>query len=104
MCGIAGFVRRRADDAGDLERMLRRIAHRGPDGAGAWRTTTTTGWHVALGHRRLSVIDPAGGAQPMGNAGGTRQITYNGEVYNFAKLRDALQRVGHAFRTRSDTE
>jgi asparagine synthase (glutamine-hydrolysing) len=102
MCGIAGFVAR-DPDPGALARMLREIAHRGPDGEGAWRGRAG-GFDVALGHRRLAIIDLETGAQPMGNEDGTVVITYNGELYNYRALRPALERQGHRFRTRSDTE
>ena len=102
MCGIAGFIQKTPNpDA--LPRMLARIAHRGPDGEGVW-DRQLGGWQVALGHRRLSIIDVAGGTQPMENGDGAVVITYNGEVYNFMRLRAALERNGHQFRTRSDTE
>ena len=64
--------------------MLARIAHRGPDGEGVW-DRQLGGWQVALGHRRLSIIDVAGGTQPMENGDGAVVITYNGEVYNFMR-------------------
>jgi asparagine synthase (glutamine-hydrolysing) len=83
--------------------MLARIAHRGPDGEGIW-DRNLGGWQVAIGHRRLSIIDVSGGSQPMENAAGDVVITYNGEIYNFMRLRAALERKGHQFRTRSDTE
>ena len=102
MCGIAGFIQRTPDpDA--LPRMLARVAHRGPDGEGIW-DRQLGGWNVALGHRRLAIIDVEGGAQPMESADGAVILTYNGEVYNFMRLRAALERAGHQFRTRSDTE
>ncbi len=106
MCGIAGFISREADPAA-LPRMLREIAHRGPDGEGIWRGATGSGdrpWQVQLGHRRLAIIDVAGGVQPMGNEDGKVVLTYNGEVYNFRALRAPLEQQGHTFRTRSDTE
>src|SRR4051812_15536613 len=106
MCGIAGFIAREADPAA-LPRMLREIAHRGPDGEGSWRGTAGGAdgpWQVALGHRRLAIIDLAGGVQPMGNEDGKVVLTYNGEVYNFLALRAPLEQQGHRFRTRSDTE
>jgi asparagine synthase (glutamine-hydrolysing) len=102
MCGIAGFIQK-APNPDALPRMLARIAHRGPDGEGVW-DRQLGGWQVALGHRRLSIIDVAGGTQPMENGDGAVVITYNGEVYNFMRLRAALERNGHQFRTRSDTE
>jgi len=102
MCGIAGILT--ADPAqlpGEslLKRMTDAIAHRGPDGEG---------FHVepgiGLGHRRLAVIDPAGGQQPMFNETGSVVIVFNGEIYNFAELRDELLALGHVFRNRCDTE
>jgi asparagine synthase (glutamine-hydrolysing) len=83
--------------------MLARIVHRGPDGEGIW-DRQLGGWQVALGHRRLSIIDVEGGVQPMESADGADVISYNGEVYNFMRLRAALEQKGHQFRTRSDTE
>jgi asparagine synthase (glutamine-hydrolysing) len=106
MCGIAGFIARQADPAA-LPRMLREIAHRGPDGEGIWCGAAGGAagpWQVALGHRRLAIIDLAGGVQPMGNEDGQVVLTYNGEVYNFRALRAPLEEQGHRFRTRSDTE
>jgi asparagine synthase (glutamine-hydrolysing) len=100
MCGICGLYGFQSSD--DLDRTVRRmtqtIAHRGPDGEG-----TFVGEGVALGHRRLSIIDLSStGAQPM-SLGGTT-IVYNGESYNFPQLRTELQGLGHAFRGHSDTE
>ncbi len=79
--------------------MTDRIAHRGPDGSGFFCDD-----FVALGHRRLSIIDVAGGHQPMGNEDGRLQIIYNGEVFNHAQLRPALEAAGHTYHTRCDTE
>src|SRR6201996_2363588 len=101
MCGVAGFVRNdgQAADRGVLERMTATVHHRGPDGEG---------FHVdgpaALGHRRLSIIDVAGGAQPLSNEDGTVWVTYNGELYNELELRRELEAKGHRYRTASDTE
>ena len=103
MCGIAGFIQREPPTDALIGRMLGRLAHRGPDGAGVWRDSSA-GWHVVLGHRRLAVLDLEGGAQPLSTADGSIWITYNGEAYNHLELRRALQRQGHTFRTRSDTE
>src|SRR5258708_4756636 len=83
--------------------MLAQSAHRGPDGEGQW-TEQRGQWGVALGHRRLAIIDVASGAQPMDNEDGKVIITYNGEVYNFNALRGPLEQRGHRFKTRSDTE
>src|SRR5262249_2625938 len=102
MCGIAGALY--ADSArpvapGILEAMGQAIAHRGPDGEGFLREPG-----LGLVHRRLSIIDLDGGAQPLGNEDGTIQVVFNGEIYNFQELRCRLEARGHAFRTRSDTE
>ena len=83
--------------------MLRRIEHRGPDGEGRWHGALGD-WFVTLGHRRLAILDIAGGAQPMSTAEGHAHLTYNGEVYNFRELRRDLEQSNIAFRTRSDTE
>jgi asparagine synthase (glutamine-hydrolysing) len=102
VCGIAGFIQRQPNPEA-LSRMLRKIAHRGPDGEGAWHREVGP-WRVALGHRRLAIIDLVDGSQPMENEDGSVAITYNGEVYNFLELRPALVRQGHLFKSRSDTE
>lgn len=102
MCGIAGIFHLETAKPVDPERVRRMadtLAHRGPDGAGVW---TAPG--VGLGHRRLSVIDVAGGAQPMATADEALVISYNGEIYNFAAIRAELEERGHRFRTHSDTE
>ena len=75
------------------------LFHRGPDGSGLFKDG-----HAALGHRRLSIIDRAGGRQPLSNEDGTCWITFNGEIYNHHELRGRLIGLGHQFRTRSDTE
>jgi asparagine synthase (glutamine-hydrolysing) len=106
MCGIAGLMRfgdaSAGWDLGLLDRMTDAVAHRGPDDRGIWCDE-----RVALGHRRLSVIDltPAG-RQPMASEDGQVQIVYNGELYNFRDLRErfALDRKGHCFKSRTDTE
>jgi asparagine synthase (glutamine-hydrolysing) len=107
MCGIAGYFSTRARD--DLSQALRRmtaaISHRGPDDCGYFESTTAHGGvRVGLGHRRLSIIDLSTGHQPLGNADGSVQIIFNGEIYNFEALRAELSARGHVFRTRSDTE
>ncbi len=79
--------------------MCDRIAHRGPDGDGYF-----TDQRIALGHRRLSIIDVAGGAQPIGNEDGRYQIIFNGEIYNYRDLVPVLKSRGHQFKTHSDTE
>jgi asparagine synthase (glutamine-hydrolysing) len=101
MCGIAGVARREPSGVCEetLARMAAALAHRGPDGRGTW-----AGPRVGLAHTRLSVIDLAGGAQPLANEDGRVLVTYNGEVYNYRELRHELQQAGHRFRTQSDTE
>src|SRR5450631_256692 len=104
MCGIAGIVdlRGRAVAPSAIERLTGLIAHRGPDGAGFWFSEDK---RVALGHRRLAIIDPgARGNQPMVSGDGRNVIAYNGEVYNFIELREELEALGISFRTESDTE
>ncbi len=102
MCGIVGYVQRQRD-RDTIHQMMNRVRHRGPDGAGEW-FGERAGWHVALGHRRLAIIDLKNGRQPMGNEDGSLMMTYNGEVYNFAALRADLENRGHRFVTKSDTE
>jgi len=102
MCGICGVAL--ADRSADvpretIERMNYVIHHRGPDDSGLYLRGP-----VAIGHRRLSIVDLSGGHQPMSNEDGTIWIAYNGEVYNHAEHRGPLQAKGHVFKTRSDTE
>ncbi len=104
MCGICGFANLSAGlGAGAsrelLARMNARIAHRGPDGEGFYLQDG-----VGLGHRRLSIIDIAGGAQPLSNEDGTITVVFNGEIYNYRELTEDLKARGHRFATRSDTE
>ena len=100
MCGLAGFVG--AGDLDDLDAMTDALAHRGPDGRGTYADPER---RVFLGHRRLAILDPAGGAQPMWDAGGEIGVVYNGEIYNQAELRERLERRGHIFSTdHCDTE
>jgi asparagine synthase (glutamine-hydrolysing) len=100
MCGIAGFVG--TGDLGVLQRMTDAIRYRGPDAEGHW-TEESTG--VFLGHRRLSIVDLSGGAQPMWTADGGLGVIFNGEIYNHAELRAELKARGCQFVTdHSDTE
>lgn len=102
MCGIAGIACHDPAaklDPACIEQMCAVMEHRGPDDAG---TFIEPG--IALGHRRLSIIDLQGGAQPMANEDGLIQIVFNGEIYNFKQLRAELETAGHVFRTCSDTE
>jgi asparagine synthase (glutamine-hydrolysing) len=101
MCGILAWFTPSPPE-GREERMAeatRRMAHRGPDGEGLWIEGP-----VALGHRRLSILDAAGGHQPMERREGRLVLTYNGEIYNFAEIAAELSARGAVFRTRSDTE
>lgn len=112
MCGITGAVwtdRAAPLEQDVLERMTDLLAHRGPDGRAFYSATARFPSHdaatsVALGHRRLSIIDLAGGRQPMSNEDGAVWIVFNGEIYNFRDLRRRLEGAGHVFRTNSDTE
>jgi asparagine synthase (glutamine-hydrolysing) len=101
VCGIAGYLRLdgRGAEAREATAMTDRIRHRGPDGDG-----TFSDGPVALGHRRLAIIDPHGGQQPVMNEDGSFVIVYNGELYNFLELRAELEARGHRFRTQCDTE
>ncbi|MGY0714111.1 asparagine synthase (glutamine-hydrolyzing) [Azospirillum argentinense] len=100
MCGITGFVGR--GDQGVLDAMTLRLAHRGPDGSGTYADPDRP---VFLGHRRLAVIDPGNGHQPLWNEDGAVGVVFNGMIYNHAALRAALQARGHRFRTdHCDTE
>jgi asparagine synthase (glutamine-hydrolysing) len=102
MCGICGklyFDRSRSAEPEILEAMCAAIKHRGPDDTGRYMQGP-----VGLGSVRLSIIDVAGGHMPLSNEDGTVWIAYNGELYNFQKLRSRLEAAGHKFRTRSDTE
>src|SRR5919199_7021228 len=104
MCGIAGFVGE-SGLAGEgarrevLERMLGAITHRGPDDQG-----TLVEGEAAVGMRRLSIIDLAGGHQPLSGCDPRLQIVYNGEIYNYRELKRELEARGHTFKTNSDTE
>ena len=103
MCGIAGWIDPDAKAGPEslrrLEAMCDAIRHRGPDDDGMFVIDG-----VALGMRRLSIVDLEGGAQPMAGAGGAVQLVFNGEIYNHAELRDGLKAEGVIFETRSDTE
>jgi asparagine synthase (glutamine-hydrolysing) len=101
MCGICGIfdLNGLPIDPAVLGEMTEIIRHRGPDGDGQYVDR-----EVGLGHRRLSIIDLGGGAQPIGNEDGKLQIVFNGEIYNFVELRAELESFGHKFKTRSDTE
>ena len=102
MCGIAGIVSvngRALPDAAIADAMCQLIVHRGPDDQGIYRTPT-----AQIGMRRLSIIDLAGGHQPIHNEDKSIWIVFNGEIYNFKELRHDLEQRGHAFYTNTDTE
>ena len=102
MCGITGFVSAKHDldeAKRTLKAMADLIAHRGPDGEGYYLDE-----QAALGHRRLSIIDLEGGSQPMFNEDKSLVTVFNGEIYNFPRLREELEAAGHVFATHSDTE
>ena len=108
MCGIAGAVwweQGQRIDRNILQRMTDSIRHRGPDAEGHWLIEQTSDRMpgVALGHRRLSIIDVTGSAQPLGNEDDSVQIVFNGEIYNYRELREQLLSAGHQFRTDGDT-
>src|SRR5262249_17275906 len=101
MCGIAGII---ATDKGErldvgIMAMNAALRHRGPDGEGV-----VIHRGVALGHRRLSIIDLVAGSQPLCNEDESVWVTYNGEIYNYVELQRELELLGHRFRTRCDTE
>jgi asparagine synthase (glutamine-hydrolysing) len=118
MCGIAGAVWSESEKAVEretLQRMIDVLRHRGPDGEGSFLDACLTAGPspasmrgercgVALGHRRLSIIDVACGKQPLANEDGSVWVVFNGEIYNFRDLRNRLEGAGHRFRTQSDTE
>lgn len=101
MCGIAGIISqsRPLPELAIADAMCRLISHRGPDDQGIYATT-----HAQIGMRRLSIIDLAGGHQPIHNEDKTIWIVFNGEIYNFKELRASLEKCGHRFYTNTDTE
>ena len=103
MCGISGICKTRGGrvDPAQLTAMISTLAHRGPDGNGIYVDEASG---VGLAHARLSIIDIAGGAQPMSIENGKLWITFNGEIFNYVELREELLQKGHRFTSRSDTE
>lgn len=101
MCGIVGVINFDGSpvDQGELLAQTDTLAHRGPDGSGIHIYN-----HIGIGHRRLSIIDLASGAQPMTNEDNSVWISFNGEIYNFREIRHDLEGYGHRFKTNSDTE
>src|SRR4051812_1657062 len=107
MCGIFGWMAR-SDRGGALDGLRRLtdiLTERGPDGCGYELLATRDGGQVALGHRRLAIIDLSpSGAQPMWSAERDLCVTFNGEIYNYIELRAELEALGHRFHSPSDTE
>ena len=99
MCGICGIVGEVSGREETLERMMRSIEHRGPDGGESYVSK-----EAALGFRRLSIIDLDTGMQPMFNEDGRRALVFNGEIYNYRILREMLVQKGHVFKTLSDSD
>jgi asparagine synthase (glutamine-hydrolysing) len=99
MCGICGKYSPEGVQNEEIQRMLRSLAHRGPDDEGTYVHGV-----IGLGNRRLSIIDLQSGRQPISNEDGTIWIVYNGEIYNHPSLRREMESKGHTFRTQSDTE
>lgn len=102
MCGIAGYFQlndKRVPEYDLIGRMVKQIQHRGPDEFGAYFDD-----YCGLGQARLSIIDLSGGSQPLSNEDGTLWISFNGEIFNYVELRPELEKLGHVFRTKSDTE
>src|SRR5690349_1663821 len=102
MCGICGqfnFLRREPIDPDTIRRMTQTITHRGPDDEGYFLAGP-----LGFGFRRLSIIDLAGGHQPMSDREESVWVIFNGEIYNFPELKRELESYGHVFRTKSDTE
>src|SRR5699024_91760 len=102
MCGITGFVTNKYTEQEkdqQITKMMDRIIHRGPDSSGKFIDQG-----VALGFRRLSIIDLKGGSQPIFNEDDSKAVVFNGEIYNFQELRAELIEKGHIFSTKADTE
>ena len=99
MCGICGFTGKQYDQETVVRNMMNRIIHRGPDGSGRFISED-----IAMGFRRLSIIDLNTGDQPMFNEDKTLVITFNGEIYNYRELREELTAKGHTFANKADTE
>lgn len=101
MCGICGIISNTINKScpSQISQMLTSISHRGPDGDGVF-----THENICIGHRRLAIIDPEGGKQPLANEDNSIWITYNGELYNFHELKKSLLALGHQFKTKTDTE
>ena len=101
MCGFVGFVskQKKEDKKKIVKDMADAIIHRGPDSDGYYYDDS-----IALGFRRLSIIDLKGGNQPIYNEDNTKVIVFNGEIYNYKELKEELLKKGHTFKTNTDTE
>src|SRR5450759_5766972 len=101
MCGIGGIIdyNCKENNRGNVESMLRSISYRGPDESGIYLSPI-----AALGNVRLSIIDIAGGQQPLSDHSGRFWIVFNGEIFNYKELRIDLEKKGSTFQTKSDTE
>ena len=99
MCGFVGYINKETDKQENIKKMADLIAHRGPDSEGYYTDET-----VALGFRRLSIIDLNNGSQPIYNEDKNKVIVFNGEIYNYQELREDLIAKGHTFATNTDTE
>lgn len=99
MCGITGFIDKQNPKKEIIKKMTDRIIHRGPDAEGYYIDD-----NIALGHRRLSIIDLKGGDQPIYNEDKSIVVIFNGEIYNFIELKSELEKKGHKFKTNCDTE
>ena len=99
MCGIAGYINNKDNKAKIIKDMTDKIIHRGPDAEGFYIDD-----NVALGHRRLSIIDLKGGDQPIYNEDKSMVVIFNGEIYNYLEIKSELIKKGHKFKTNSDTE
>jgi asparagine synthase (glutamine-hydrolysing) len=107
MCGIFGWAltMARRQSRQTLIELTDSLAHRAPDNSGYVMNDSADGqFQIALGHRRLSIIDVTGGLQPMSSQDRSITLTFNGEIYNYIELRDELKARGHQFHTDSDTE
>jgi len=99
MCGITGYIKTEKNFL--VKESLNILSHRGPDGEGEWSSPDGEVW---LGHRRLAIIDPEGGRQPLSNEDDSVWVTFNGCIYNYLEIAQTLRRKGHRFRTYTDTE
>lgn len=105
MCGICGFIHKQKITEAALERMTSSISYRGPDDAGTYLQSVGNEWQLGLGHRRLAILDlTEAGHQPMRSADGKVIVCYNGEIYNYQKIREELLQSGYTFRSNCDTE